>query len=60
MILECIPNRNTEVGKQMVERLDHLNKINPVNNIDFLKGRIMRTSRIIEKRLKENEIRNTI
>ena len=60
MILECIPNRNTEIGKQMVERLDHLNKINPVNNIDFLKVRIMRTSRIIEKRLKENEIRNTI
>lgn len=60
MILECIPNRNTEVGKQMVERLDHLNRINPVNNIDFLKERIMRTSRIIEKRLKENEIRNTL
>ena len=60
MILECIPNRNTEVGKQMVERLDHLNKINPVNNIDFLKERIIYTRKKKKKRLKENEIRNTI
>lgn len=51
MILECIPYRNTEVGKEWVKHLDHVNRVNPVNNIEFKMERIKRTRKNIEKHL---------
>jgi hypothetical protein len=54
MILECIPYRNTKIGKECVERYDRLNRNNPINR-EYLIGRIRRVNSIIKKRLNEKE-----
>ena len=54
MILECIPYRNTEVGKKYVKKYDRFNRRNPTNNRMYLIGRVERVNSIIRKYINGN------
>ena len=54
MILECIPHRNTDIGKKYLWYLNRLQEQNPVSG-ELLKRRVTDIRTLIKHKLNENK-----